>query len=106
MSNIHSEHNLIDVKLKDAKEIETLIHNVDEHIEEAKKKEKSKSPLVPYSKLYSLGTKGDKCNMIIGWVFAVLTGMGLPSMVFLIGNMLDSFNPTKSNKDDMLRSIS
>jgi ABC-type multidrug transport system fused ATPase/permease subunit len=44
------------------------------------------------------------CNAYIGWVFAVLAGLGMPSFVFLMGNILDSFSPN-SVPDDMINTI-
>jgi ATP-binding cassette subfamily B (MDR/TAP) protein 1 len=62
--------------------------------------------MVPYSKLYSLGTKKEKTLLVIGWIAASITGLGLPSFVFLMGNIVDSFNPLTSNPDKMLHMIS
>jgi len=42
--------------------------------------------------------------MILGWTTAAITGMGMPSFVFLMGDILDSFNPSKT-AEDMLDAI-
>jgi len=44
--------------------------------------------------------------MIIGWLSAVVAGCGMPSFVFLIGDVIDSFDPYKVSKDEMLDTIS
>ena len=49
-------------------------------------------PSVPYSKLYCLASRSDKVLMYIGWFTSMVNGLGLPSFVFLIGNIIDSFN--------------
>jgi hypothetical protein len=43
--------------------------------------------------------------MYTGWVAACITGTGMPSFVFLIGNVIDSFKPTTS-VDDTISTIS
>ena len=55
--------------------------------------------MVPYSKLYCLADKSDMLLMYIGWFSAMVTGCGMPSFVFLIGNVIDSFKPTTSVED-------
>lgn len=43
--------------------------------------------------------------MYTGWIAACITGTGMPSFVFLIGNVIDSFKPTTS-LDDTIKTIS
>ena len=62
--------------------------------------------MVPYSKLYSLGSRRERTLLMIGWIAASITGLGLPSFVFLMGNIVDSFNPLTSSPDKMLHMIS
>jgi len=50
---------------------------------------------VSYSKLCSLESGGDKCKRITGWLAAIITGAALPSFVFLMGDLVDSFDPTE-----------
>ena len=54
-------------------------------------------PTVPYFKLISLANKTDKIFLYIGWIAACITGLGLPSFVFLIGNVINSFDPSKTD---------
>jgi len=61
--------------------------------------EQSLGVSVPYSKLYSLASSTDKCLMYLGWVAAAFTGLGLPSFLFLFGDVLDSFGPTVAPED-------
>ena len=37
--------------------------------------------------------------MMVGWASACITGTGMPSFVFLIGNVIDSFKPTSTPAD-------
>lgn len=61
----------------------------------------SENNIVPYSKLYCLASGKDKLYMVIGHVAAVITGIGLPSFVFLMGDVIDSF----ASFDEVLESI-
>ena len=50
--------------------------------------------VVPYNKiLLSLADRTDKLFMGFGFFAAALCGLGLPSFVFLFGNIADSFGP-------------
>mmetsp|Transcript_43686 Transcript_43686/g.42204 ORF Transcript_43686/g.42204 Transcript_43686/m.42204 type:complete len:88 (+) Transcript_43686:201-464(+) len=42
--------------------------------------------------------------MLTGWFFACLAGFGMPGWVFLMGDIIDAFNPT-STLEEMLDSI-
>lgn len=61
--------------------------------------------MVPYSKLYCLASKQDKILMGLGWGAAMITGCGMPSFVFLIGHVIDSFKPT-ADVNETLKTIS
>jgi hypothetical protein len=39
--------------------------------------------------------------MYIGWVAAFITGLGLPSFAFLIGDIVNSFNPNNPASDTL-----
>ena len=48
--------------------------------------------MVPYSKiLWTFADKTDKFLIIVGFISSVLCGLGLPSFVFLFGDIADSF---------------
>ena len=49
---------------------------------------------VPYSKLYSLATPADKAFLYFGWTSACITGLGLPSFVFLMADVINAFGPS------------
>ena len=60
---------------------------------DAKKEEKmKKQEAVPYSKiLLTFADRSDKILMAGGYITAIITGIGLPSFVFLFGNIVDTF---------------
>lgn len=41
----------------------------------------------------------------VGWIASSIAGLGMPTFVFLIGDIIDSFNPT-TKPEDMLDTIS
>lgn len=59
---------------------------------------------VPYSKLYKFATKTEKLLMLFGWLCATLTGFGLPANVFLLGNVINSFNQANA-AEEMLKNV-
>lgn len=89
---------------KDSTEI--LVRQVDTMISRDKSGTNTLGPTVPYSKLYGLASPADKTLMYIGWLSSSITGLGMPSFVFLIGNVIDSFNPNTTTKEEMLDTIS
>lgn len=84
---------------------ETLIRQVDSMIQRDMSGNKQLGPMVPYSKLYTFASGSDKLLMWTGWISAMITGCGMPSFVFLIGNVIDSFKPTTS-PDETVDTIS
>jgi ATP-binding cassette subfamily B (MDR/TAP) protein 1 len=50
-------------------------------------------------KLISLASGGEKCKLIIGWIFAAITGATLPAFFFFIGPVFDSFGPNTSAEE-------
>jgi hypothetical protein len=56
-------------------------------------------PMVGYFKLASLASSSDKVLMWVGWSAALITGFGMPSFVFLIGDIIDSFKPDTKVED-------
>ena len=39
--------------------------------------------------------------MILGWIFAIITGIGLPSFAFLFGDIINSYGPEEDVLDQM-----
>lgn len=72
--------------------VQGLITQVDHKLEKIKLEKERHKP-VPYSKLYCLADRRDKTFMIIGWICACVTGLGLPGFVFLFRDIINSFNP-------------
>lgn len=63
------------------------------------------SATVSFAKMRSLGDSSDTTLMIIGQVAAAMTGAALPSFVFLMGEVMDSFDPTNNDPTATLDSI-
>lgn len=62
--------------------------------------------MVPYRKImWALADKTDKTLIILGLTSAILCGLGLPSFVFLFGDIADSFTGFM-NADAILKAIS
>ena len=60
--------------------------------------------MVSYSKiLLTYADRKDKCLIAFGYFAAIITGLGLPSFVFLFGDIVDGFGP---NSTDIIGSIS
>ena len=67
------------------------MRQVDSIIARESNSDKSLAPTCSYKKLYSLSTSRERTIMYIGWVFAAITGLGMPSWTFLMGNVLNDF---------------
>jgi hypothetical protein len=50
-------------------------------------------------KVQTLATKEDKIYLYMGLIFACITGLGLPSFVFLVGDVINSFDPSVSRAE-------
>jgi ABC transporter transmembrane region len=73
-----------------------------------KKEEKDKQKLmVPYSKiLLTYADRSDKILITCGFLTAIITGLGLPSFVFLFGDIVNSFGPNTTDVVGAIRPIS
>lgn len=85
--------------------IEVLMRQVDSIINRERTGSKDIGPSVPYSKLYCLASTSDNTLRWIGWISSMIAGLGMPSFVFLIGDVIDSFNMT-TDPEDMIDTIS
>lgn len=71
-------------------DINKLIQNVDIKIQEDR--DGKNKPMVPFSKLvWTLADRQDKFLFVGGMTSSILCGLGLPSFVFLFGDIADSF---------------
>jgi ATP-binding cassette subfamily B (MDR/TAP) protein 1 len=71
---------------------------IESKVEEYKKEKEEEKLMAPYSKiLLTYADKKDKCLMIFGYLSSIITGLGLPSFVFLFGDIVDSFGPKSTN---------
>ena len=87
----------------DDKGIEKLLKQIDVKISD--EKEGKNKPMVPFSKLlWSQADRADKTYIVLGFISATLCGFGLPSFVFLFGNIADSFGG-QLNPDAVLDAI-
>lgn len=86
--------------------VEVLIRQVDSTINRERTGSKDIGPSVSYSKLYSLASTSDNTLRWIGWISSMIAGLGMPSFVFLIGDVIDSFNIETTSPEDMLDTIS
>ena len=78
--------------------VDTLIHTVKQRI--AAEQSDDQMPSVPLSKLTSLATRKEKFTLVLGWLFAFLTGISLPCFVWTIGDMFDAFNATEYSREE------
>jgi len=83
------------------KNLETLVQILENTMTKETNAEKKKEEMVPYSKLQSLGSSSDNLFKWIGWISACITGLGMPSFVFLMGEIIDSMNPNISPKESL-----
>ena len=71
-------------------DINKLIQNVDIKIQDDR--DGKNKPMVPFSKLvWTLADQKDKFMFVGGMTSSILCGLGLPSFVFLFGDIADSF---------------
>ncbi|CDW84334.1 abc transporter [Stylonychia lemnae] len=73
-------------------EIRQLIDQVNLKTQTLRQEKKAKTDLAPYGKiLLTYADKNDKIMITVGYIFSILTGIGLPSFVFLFGDIVNSF---------------
>jgi hypothetical protein len=67
-----------------------LIYQANSKVEDKKREGKTKGQQVSYFKILLTYADGfDKFLMCMGYFMAIATGVGLPSFVFLFGNIVD-----------------
>jgi len=77
---------------------ETLLRQVKAKVELEGKGTKN-SAAVSFGKLLSCATGWEKFKLVLGWVFAVVTGCVLPVFFFLLGPIFDSFGQGKTAEE-------
>jgi len=63
----------------------------------------SAAQLVAFSKLIECATPGEKALMYVGWLFAFLTGIGLPLFAQFLQKIFNSFGPEVTPKETLRR---
>ncbi|KAK7284517.1 hypothetical protein RJT34_19263 [Clitoria ternatea] len=67
--------------------------------EESKQKDISAIGTVPYHKLFSFADSTDIILMVVGTIGAIGNGLGMPLMLFLFGQVIDSFGNNQFSPD-------
>lgn len=81
--------------------VDQLVTQVRNKIAKDKAEKLAASETVPYGKILMTYADGmDKLLMSLGYFFAILTGIGLPSFTYLFGSIINNFtDPTESIVD-------
>jgi ATP-binding cassette subfamily B (MDR/TAP) protein 1 len=65
-----------------------------------------KTKTVPFLKLFSFADSTDTALMIVGTIGAVGSGLGMPLMTILFGELINTFGSNQNNNNDIVRAIS
>lgn len=65
-----------------------------------------KTKTVPFLKLFSFADLTDIALMIVGTVGAVGSGLGMPLMTILLGQLVNTFGSNQNNNSDIVPAIS
>jgi ATP-binding cassette subfamily B (MDR/TAP) protein 1 len=71
-----------------------------------KNKGDEKTKTVPFLKLFSFADSTDTALMIVGTIGAVGSGLGLPLMSILLGQMINTFGSNQNNSNDIVHAVS
>ena len=63
----------------------------------------SAAQLVSFGKLIECATPGEKALMYVGWLFAFLTGIGLPLFAQFLQKIFNSFGPEVTPQETLRR---
>lgn len=75
-----------------------------QRLEATKLEKEAASEQVPYSKiLLTFANRTDKILMALGFTMAAITGAGMPSMVFLMGDIINSFTDGATNMVEVVK---
>lgn len=82
----------------DGEEVQRLLRNVDQLIQDHR--DGKFKPMASYGKLvWTLSDCQDQWYFCLGILWAILSGLGLPSFVFLFGDIADSFQQGADSKE-------
>ncbi|KAB1200429.1 ABC transporter B family member 4 [Morella rubra] len=65
-----------------------------------------KTKTVPFLKLFSFADSTDTALMIVGTIGAMGSGLGMPLMTILFGEMINSFGGNQNNTEEIVRIVS
>jgi ATP-binding cassette subfamily B (MDR/TAP) protein 1 len=71
-----------------------------------KNKGDEKTKTVPFLKLFSFADSTDTALMIVGTIGAVGSGLGMPLMTILLGQLINVFGSNQNNDNDIVHAIS
>ena len=94
---------LVETKEIKAERVEILLRQIESTLARESTESKELGPAVAYSKLYTFANGSEKAIMFIGWIFAGITGLGMPSFAFIFGDILNAFDPQEDTLDLMKR---
>ena len=86
--------------------IDQLLYLVNQKVESHKAEKAKSQEQAPYSQILTTFADGkDKALIGLGYATAIITGLGLPSFVFIFGDIINSFGPNQKNVVDAMRPI-
>jgi ATP-binding cassette subfamily B (MDR/TAP) protein 1 len=71
-----------------------------------KNKEDEKIKTIPFLKIFSFADSTDTALMIVGTIGAIGSGLGMPLMTILFGQLINTFGSNQNNTNDIVHSIS
>ena len=79
---------------------------VKQKVESYKAEKERSQEQAPYGQiLTTFADRSDKTLIALGYTTAIVTGLGLPSFVFIFGDITNSFGPNSKNVADAMRPI-
>jgi ATP-binding cassette subfamily B (MDR/TAP) protein 1 len=65
-----------------------------------------KTKTVPFLKLFSFADSTDTALMIVGTIAAMGSGLGMPLMTILFGQLINTFASNQANNNEVVHEIS
>ena len=89
--------------MDEAQKLKELQEKVTKKTTEYEDEQKKKQETVSYSKILLTFADGtDIAYLTVGWIASIVTGVAMPSFVFLFGNIVDDY----ASADDLVHAIS